>query len=199
MLFWVCLCLWSVPGSLFSCIASWICQLCWRCRGQLWWFCSCCCCLSCWCWCCWWLWPGWDGWICVPIGWVPRQGIGSGGGLFWCVRVPCPDGLVLKKLFLPYVLGYWTHFVWLWWGGCCPSEDIGLCVLVFYILKCWRLLSGCIVTSVSKKGNDPCCVGSTVNWMCGSWLLMCWSRSWLCSALLMTNVSSTNLSHWEGG
>ena len=27
---------------------------------------------------------------------------------------------------------------------------------------------------------------------------MCWSRSWLCSALLMTNVSSTNLSQREG-
>ena len=62
-----------------------------------------------------------------------------------------------------------------------------------------KVLSGCMVTSVSKKGNDPCCVGSTVNWMCGSWLLMCCSKSWLCSALLMTNVSSTNLSQREGG
>ena len=55
-----------------------------------------------------------------------------------------------------------------------------------------------MVTRVSKKGSDPCCVGSTVNWMWGSWLLMCWSRPWLCSALLMTKVSSTNLSHREG-
>ena len=62
-----------------------------------------------------------------------------------------------------------------------------------------KVLSGCMVTSVSRKGNDPCCVGSTVNWMCGSWLLMCCSRSWLCSALLMTNVSSTNLSQRVGG
>ena len=62
-----------------------------------------------------------------------------------------------------------------------------------------NVLSGCMVTRVSKNGSDPCCVGSTVNWMCGSWLLMCWSRFWLCSALLMTKVSSTNLSHREGG
>ena len=61
------------------------------------------------------------------------------------------------------------------------------------------MLSGCMVTRVSRKGIDPHCVGCTVNWMWGSWLLMCWSRSWLCSALLMTNVSSTNLSHREGG
>ena len=60
------------------------------------------------------------------------------------------------------------------------------------------MLSGCIVTNVSKKGNDPSCVGSTVNWMCGSWLLMCCSKSWLCSALLITNISSTNLSQREG-
>ena len=61
-----------------------------------------------------------------------------------------------------------------------------------------NVLSGCMVTRVSRKGSDPCWVGSTVNWMCGSWLLMCWSRSWLCSSLLMTKVSSTNLSHKEG-
>ena len=48
-------------------------------------------------------------------------------------------------------------------------------------------------------GSEFCCVGSTVNWICGSWLLMCCSRSWLCSALLITKVSSTNLSHREGG
>ena len=144
MLFWVCLCLWSVLGSLFFCIVSWICQLCWGCKGQLWWSCNCCCflgccyCLGCWCCCWWWLWPGWDVWIYVPIGWVPRQGIGSGGGLFWYVRVPCPNGLVLKKLFLPYVLGCCIHFVWLWCGGCCPSEGIGLYVLVFCTLRCWR-------------------------------------------------------------
>ena len=61
------------------------------------------------------------------------------------------------------------------------------------------MLSCCMVTSVSRKGKDPCCVGSTVHWMWGSWLLMCWSRSWLCSAWLMTNVSSKNLSQRDRG
>ena len=60
------------------------------------------------------------------------------------------------------------------------------------------MLSCSIVTSVSRKGSEPCCVGSTVNWMLGSWLLMCLRGSWLCSAQLMTKVSSTNLSHREG-
>ena len=72
-----------------------------------------------------------------------------------------------------------------------------MCVGFLYT-EVLKVLFGCTVTSVSKKGNDPCYVGSTVNWMCGSWLLMCCSKSWLCSALLMTNVSSTNLSHREG-
>ena len=62
-----------------------------------------------------------------------------------------------------------------------------------------KVVSGSMVTKVSKKQSEFCCVGSTVNWMCGSWLLMCCSRSWLCSALLITKVSSTNLSHREGG
>ena len=45
----------------------------------------------------------------------------------------------------------------------------------------------------------PCGDGSsTVNGMCGSWLLMCWSSDLLHSALVMTKVSSTNLSHREG-
>ena len=73
-----------------------------------------------------------------------------------------------------------------------------MCVGFLYT-EVLKVLSGCMVTSVSKKGSDPCCVGSTVNWMCGSWFLMCCSKSWLCSALLITNVSSTNLSHREGG
>ena len=50
-----------------------------------------------------------------------------------------------------------------------------------------KLLLGCKVTSVSKKGSVPCCFGtSTVNWMCGSWLLMCCSSVLLCSALVVT-------------
>ena len=37
-----------------------------------------------------------------------------------------------------------------------------MCVCFLYT-EVLKVLSGCIVTSVSKKGNDPCCVGSTVN------------------------------------
>ena len=62
-----------------------------------------------------------------------------------------------------------------------------------------RVLSGCMVTKVSKNCSDPCWVGSTVNCMWGSLVFMCWSRSWLSSAWLMTKVSSTNLSHMDGG
>ena len=61
-----------------------------------------------------------------------------------------------------------------------------------------------MVTRVSRNGSVPCFVGSsTVDWMCGSWLLICCSNGWLCFALVMTKVSSTNLSHkgrwvWAG-
>ena len=63
-----------------------------------------------------------------------------------------------------------------------------------------KVLLHCMVTKVSKNGSVPCCDGSsTVNWMSGFWLLMCWSSDLLCSALMMTKVSSTNLNHREGG
>ena len=35
-----------------------------------------------------------------------------------------------------------------------------------------KVLSGSMVTRVSRNGSKPCCIGSTVNCMCGSWLLM---------------------------
>ena len=38
------------------------------------------------------------------------------------------------------------------------------------------MLSCSMVTRVSKNGSEPC-VGSTVNWICGSRLLMCCSRA----------------------
>ena len=93
---------------------------------------------------------------------------------------------VLKTLCL--VVMWWLLSQWRYWSVC-----VG-----FLYTEVLKVLSGCMVTSVSKKGSDPCCVGSTVNWMYGSWLLICCSKSWLCSALLITNVSSTNLSHREG-
>ena len=113
-LFWVCWSPWSGLEYLFFCIVSWTCLLFWGCMGPLWWFCSCCCWLDYyWCWWCWKLVPGWDGWTGVATGWGPRQGTGSGGGLFWCVVIPCPSFLELKTLFWPCVLGCWRHFVWL--------------------------------------------------------------------------------------
>ena len=69
----------------------------------------------------------------------------------------------------------------------------------FLYTEVLNVLSCCMVTRVSRNGSEPCCVDSTVNCMCGSWLLMCWRSAWLCSALLMTKVSWTNLSQREGG
>ena len=55
----------------------------------------------------------WLGCLNLCSHWLSAQeGIGSGEELFYCVRVPCPEGLVLKKLFLPYELGCCIHFVW---------------------------------------------------------------------------------------
>ena len=63
-----------------------------------------------------------------------------------------------------------------------------------------KVLLGCKVIRVSRKGSVPWYVGSSnVNWMCGSRLLMCCSSVLLCSALVVTKVSSTNPSHKEGG
>ena len=96
----------------------------------------------------------------------------------------------------------------------CARVLYTLCLAMWWLLSQWRywsvcvgflytevlsVLSGWMVTKVSRNSNDPCWVGSTVNCIFGSWLFMCCSRSWLCSALLMTKVSSTNLSHTEGG
>ena len=61
-------------------------------------------------------------------------------------------------------------------------------------------------TMVSKKGMVPSSLlVSTVNWMAGSTLLMCWRKSCLWISLWMTKVSSTYLwqnlggwgQHWE--
>ena len=47
----------------------------------------------------------------------------------------------------------------------------------FLLTVVLKVLSGCMVTRVSRKGSESCCVGSTVNWICGSWLLMCCNKS----------------------
>ena len=56
-------------------------------------------------------------------------------------------------------------------------------------------------TIVSKKGMEPSSLlSSTVNFMAGSTLLMCWRKSCLLTSLWMTKVSSTNLcQNLEGG
>ena len=120
--------------------------------------------------------------------------------LFWCVLVPCWVIPVLKTLSLPCLPMCCKHCVWLLCDDYCPSVGIDLYWLVFCRLLWLKVLSGSMVTRVSMNGSEPCCVGcSTVNWMWGFWLLIWCSNSWLCSALVMTKVSSTNLSHKDGG
>ena len=59
-----------------------------------------------------------------------------------------------------------THcFGVMWWlMSQCRYSSVCLGFLYTEVLK---VLSGCMVTSVSKKGSDPCCVGPTVNWIVG--------------------------------
>ena len=55
-------------------------------------------------------------------------------------------------------------------------------------------------TMVSKKGMEPSTLlSSTVNFMAGSPLLMCWRKSCLFTSLWMTKMSSTNLHQDLGG
>ena len=55
-------------------------------------------------------------------------------------------------------------------------------------------------TIVFKKGMEPSSLlSSTVNFMAGSTLLMCWRRSCLLTSLWMTKVSSTDLHQNLGG
>ena len=142
----------------------------------------------------------WSGWLNLCCHWLRAQ---AGNWQWWRAVLMCSSSLskfswvedtvlalcakVLNTLCLAVM--WWLLSQCRYWSVC-----VG-----FLYTEVLKVLSGCMVTSVSKKGSDPCCVGSTVNWMCGSWLLICCSRSWLCSALLMTNVSSTNLSQREGG
>ena len=56
------------------------------------------------------------------------------------------------------------------------------------------------LTMLSKKGKDPSSLlSSTVNFMAGSRLLMCWRKPYLLTSLWMTKVSSTNLCQNLGG
>ena len=42
----------------------------------------------------------------------------------------------------------------------------------FLYTEVLKVLSCSMVTRVSGNGSEPFCVGSTVNWICGSWLLL---------------------------
>ena len=167
------------------------------CMAQLWWcsFCCCCCCLV-GCCCCL---VGWGWWTFDAIGWGPNLEIGTG---------------VMLTLYVGSSLSSWSC-VEVTTLALCASMLNTLCLAVMWWLlsqcRYWSVWVGflytkvlnvlfcCMVTRVSRDGSEPCCVGSTVNCMWGSWLLMCCRSAWLCSALLMTKVSSTNLSQREGG
>ena len=99
---------------------------------------------------CWW------DWVNLRCHWVrAKGGIGSVGGLFWCVPLPCPCFPGMKKQFWPYVPRCWRHFVLLWCGGCCPNGGIILCGWVFCKLWCWRC---CLVVwwlECPKRGASP--------------------------------------------
>ena len=142
----------------------------------------------------------WLGWVNLCCHWLRAQ-----EGNLQCLRavLMCSSSLSILSWDEETVLALCAKvlktlcFAVMWWllSQCKYwSEWVGFPYTV--VLK---VLCGSMVTRVSKKGSESCCVGSTVNWMCGSWLLICCSRSWLCSALLMTKVSSTNLSQREGG
>ena len=60
---------------------------------------------------------------------------------------------VLKTLC--FAVMWWLLSQWRYWSVC-----VGFLYTVVL-----NVLSGCMVTNVSKKGSDPCFVGSTVNWM----------------------------------
>ena len=110
-----------------------------------------------------------------------------------CYSLSCEDETTLALW--ANVLNTLCFAVMWWLLSQCKYWSVWVGFLLTEVLK---VLSCSMVTRVSKNGSEPCCVGSTVNWISGSWLLMCCRRAWLCSALLMTKVLSTNLSHSVG-
>ena len=85
---------------------------------------------------------------------------------------------------------------WWWLSHCkCWSVCVGFLYTVMDIVP-----SASGLTVVSKKGMDPSSLlSSTVNFMAGSTLLMCWRKPCLLTSLWMTKVSSTNLHQNLGG
>ena len=192
-----CLSPWNALEFLCFYTLFWIFHLYLGCREQLWWPWFWICLLYC-CWggwglmdcCCDWM-NLWCHWLRAQEGnWQCLSAV-----LMWSSslsKVSCVDETVLALC--ARVLNTLCLAVMWWLLSQCRYWSVWVRFLYTVVL---RVLSGWM--RVSKKGSEPCCVGSTVNWMCGSWLFICWRSSWLCSALLMTKVSSTNLSQREGG
>ena len=141
----------------------------------------------------------WSEWVNLCCYWLRTQ---EGNWQCWRAVLMCSSSLSIlswdeeTSLALCAKVLKTLCFAVMWWLLCqCKYWSVWVGFLYIVVLK---VLSGSMVTRVSKKGSESCCIGSTMNWLCGSWLLICCSRSWLCSALLMTKVSSTNLSQREG-
>ena len=79
----------------------------------------------------------------------------------------------------------------LWWLSHCRYWSVWVGFL-YTVMDRPPFSSG--FTMVSKKGMEPSSLlSSTVNFMAGSTLLMCWRKPCLLTSLWMTKVSSTNL------
>ena len=78
-----------------------------------------------------------------------------------------------------------------WWLSNCKNWSVGVGFL-YTVIDNVPPASG--LTMVSKKGMDPSSLlSSTVNFIAGSTLLMCWRKPCLLTSLWITKVSSTNL------
>ena len=84
-----------------------------------------------------------------------------------------------------------------WWPSHCKYWSVWVGFLYTVVTK---LPSDYGMTSVSKKDMEPSAlVFSAVNWMPSSKELMCCRNLSLCTALMTTKASSTNLIHRLGG
>ena len=85
----------------------------------------------------------------------------------------------------------------LWWLSHCRYWSVWVGFL-YTVMDRPPFSSG--FTIVSEKGMEPSSLlSSTVNFMAGSTLLMCWRKSCLLTSLWMTKLSSTNLCQNLGG
>ena len=85
----------------------------------------------------------------------------------------------------------------LWWLSHCKYWSVWVGFL-YTVMDRPPFSSG--FTMVSKKGMEPSSLlSSTVNFMAGSTLLMCWRKPCLLTSLLMTKMSSSYLCQNLGG